>query len=119
MAEYKASWTELNEAWPWRQVMEFYEGILERRFVVAFPQYDSMALTVNMHRRKGTAPIKTLALMPDFLLPVHLRDDSRGKAIYSDAVVESFESFHRDKLVSNGLLASLNTADLRASGWAG
>lgn len=116
MAEYGASFTELFTVWPWARVVEFYERIVERNFIRAYPTYESIALQVNMNRRKGAEAVRPTSIMPDFLLPERLRDPSRGVAKYSPLLVEAFEHALQLGQVSNGLLASLHTPDLRASG---
>lgn len=116
MGEYSVSYAELDGHWPWRQVMQFYERIVERNFVRAYPHYEAMALTINMNRRKGAEAVTAVSIMPDFLLPERLRDPNRGVAKYSALLVEAFEHALKHGHVSNGLLAALDVRDLRASG---
>lgn len=116
MGEYAASYEELNEVWPWSRVTSFYDRIVERNFTRAYPHYEAMALQINMNRRQGAQALKTVSIMPDFLLPERLRDPSRGTARYSGLLVGAFEHALKLGHVSNGLLAALHTPDLRASG---
>lgn len=116
MAEYKVDYRELDEVWPWNRVMRWHERITVRNFTRALPLYEQMALTVNMHRRKGAQAVTAVRLMPPFLVPPDLQNDRAGVAKYSEAVVEAFEHALEHGHVSNGLLAYLDTRHLRASG---
>src|SRR5690625_240169 len=116
MAEFNATYTELNDAWPWRQVLRFYERFLERRYVAALPQYEQVALQINLHRKPGAQAVTAASIMPLWLIPARLRDQNRGAARFSELVVEAFEHALNMGHVSNGLLAALDVRDLRASG---
>lgn len=116
MAEFGPTYQELDAVWPWRQVLAFYERFLERRYVSALPQYEQLALQINLHRKPGSQAVTATSIMPLWLIPERLRDPNRGVARFSELVVEAFEHALSMGQVSNGLLAALDVRDMRASG---
>lgn len=112
---YHVPWTELYKVWPRRRVFAFFENIVSHRFV---EQYPTMRLTylfdVFMRSWGKSKAMPSFTTYWEGMVP---RGHDAAKAIYSPRMVESFTLAMKRGIVDNAMLAALDTAKLRASGW--
>lgn len=92
--------------------LEFSKQIEFRR-VYPLVRLEQLQYAINSKRQ---AP-DLRRLLPDYANP--WADQLEGEVRYSPLVLDAFELALELGFVSNGVLAALDTTDLKASGWAG
>lgn len=102
----------LNSVYPWKRVLHIveYSKTIEFRRVYPLARQEQLQYAINSKRK----PPELKYLLPDYANPWGAEID--GVARYSADVLDAFEHALGLGFVSNGVLAALDTRDLRASG---
>lgn len=106
------SYATLNTIWPWRRVLHIVEFSKQIEFRRVYPlaRQEQLQYAINSKRK----PPELKYLLPDYANPWGAEID--GVARYSADVLDAFEHALELGFISNGVLAALDTRDLRASG---
>lgn len=117
MTGLAATWTELDEVWPWSRVLRAHDAIVYQRYYAAYPLASLHSTFIQANLPKGKRAPKPHRLILPGALPRELRDTTTAKAVYSQGVVRAFALARRLGFTGNAHLSAFGTNELRASGW--
>lgn len=118
MAAMTATWTELNDVWPWSRVNRAHAAVVKKRYYDAHPTAYLHSTFISANIKKGKkAPSPHALILPGAIPPELRQQTTRAEAVYSLEIVQAFTLARALGFTGNAHLSAFGTQELRASGW--